>query len=171
MKQFSLWKIHPCQLSSRATHSGIFSLKVFLPKNLGEIPLGAFLLASSQKWCLSFQFVSQNKQGEDVDLLPTANVLSILAFFKREILRLTKEWTTTPPQTPEERGSGSGPPNVGLFGFDRRYFTASAYHTRRNGAFADSLVLQFLKIDKNKIFSKNLNNIYKSKKDIKTEKL
>ena len=27
---------------------GVFSTKVFLPKNLGEIPLGAFLLASSQ---------------------------------------------------------------------------------------------------------------------------
>ena len=56
-----------------------------------------------------YDMLQKINRSEDVDLLPAANVLSILAFFKREILRLTKELNdTTPPQTPEEREAAQG---------------------------------------------------------------
>ena len=146
---------------------GVFSTKIFLPKNLGEIPLGAFLLASSQNDVYSlFNLFLKINRSEDVDLLPAANVLSILAFFKREIMRLTKELNdTTPPQTPEEREAAQGLTNVGLFGLIDVISQRQHISTDEAAHLPISLVLQFLKIDKNKVlFQKNLNNIYKSKK-------
>ena len=91
---------------------------------------------------------------------------SILAFFKREILRLTKELNeTTPPQSSEEREAAQGLTNVGLFGLIDVISQRQHISTEEAARLPISLVLQFLKIDKNKVlFQKNLNNIYKSKK-------
>ena len=55
---------------------GVFPTKVFLPKNLGEVPLGAFLLASSQNDVYSlFNLFLKIGRKEDVDSLSAANVL------------------------------------------------------------------------------------------------
>ena len=146
---------------------GIFSRRIAIPKNLGEIPLGAFLLASSQNDVYSlFNLFLKIGRKEDVDALSAANVLAILAFFKREILRLTKDLNeTTPPQTQEEREAAQGLTNVGLFGLIDVISQRQHISTEEAAHLPISLVLQFLKIDKNKVlFQKNLNNIYKSKK-------